>query len=346
VTPRALAAVLALLPPFASAEIPLGPEFQVNTNTAASLSYSSVASDAAGKFVVTWDNVGSASYFSDVSARVYDATGSPVGNPFVVNATTAFAQALARAAWQGTAGFVVVWSNATVPSNADIFMRRFDASGAPLTSEITVNASTAGIQNLASVSADAAGNFVVVWESRTGDDVFGQRFNALGGPVGPEFRVNSTTTNTQSFPSVAMAAGGSFVVVWQSFDQDGSDRGVFGQRYDAGGAAVGGEFQVNTYATGAQEYPQVASDAAGNLFVSWTSDGQDGSGSGVFGRRFDSAGTASVPISGSATRRPTTSGTPRSRRTTSATSSWCGRATARTATRTVLSGAGSTPAAR
>src|SRR5262245_64951019 len=51
---------------------------------------------------------------------------------------------------------------------------------------------------------------------------------------------------------------------------------------------AGAEFQVNTYTTGAQAGPGVASDAQGNFVVAW----QDtrGTGTGIFGRRFDAAG--------------------------------------------------------
>jgi hypothetical protein len=49
--------------------------------------------------------------------------------------------------------------------------------------------------------------------------------------LGPEFRVNTFTTGEQSSPDVASDASGNFVVAWASDLQDGSDWGVFGQRY-------------------------------------------------------------------------------------------------------------------
>jgi hypothetical protein len=49
---------------------------------------------------------------------------------------------------------------------------------------------------------------------------------------------------------------------------------------------------VNTYTTGYQTNPAVAYDASGNFVVVWESRDQDGDGHGVFGQRFDSAGTA------------------------------------------------------
>src|SRR5262245_10409477 len=54
--------------------------------------------------------------------------------------------------------------------------------------------------------------------------------------------------------------------------------------------SLGPEFQVNTYTTSAQNSPVVAADGAGNFVVVWASP-HDGSGSGVFGQRYDSSGT-------------------------------------------------------
>ena len=98
-----------------------------------------------------------------------------------------------------------------------------------------------------------------------------------GAPAGGEFQVNTTTASSQGFPSVAMDSAGNFVVVWESFGQDGSGSGVYAQRYNAAGVAQGSEFLVNTYTTGYQQYPSVAMDGSGNFVVTWQSSGQDGS---------------------------------------------------------------------
>ena len=65
--------------------------------------------------------------------------------------------------------------------------------------------------------------------------------------------------------------GGDFVVVWQSYGSSGGDTSyssVQGQRYAAGGAALGGEFQVNAYTTSTQRYPSVGRMPRG---ISWWS---------------------------------------------------------------------------
>src|SRR5689334_4885969 len=80
-------------------------------------------------------------------------------------------------------------------------------------------------------------------------------------PLAPEFQANSWTTNVQSAPSVAAGPAGGFVVVWPSYGgaADASSLSVQGQRYDGGGTPLGAQFQVNTYTTGFQSAPAVAS---------------------------------------------------------------------------------------
>ncbi|MFV0473997.1 MAG: calcium-binding protein [Pikeienuella sp.] len=107
-------------------------------------------------------------------------------------------------------------------------------------------------------------------------------------PVGPEFQVNATTEDSQAKQSVAALSKGGFVVIWES--ADGSNIGVFGQRYDANGDKAGAEFQVNTYTAGAQKAANVTTLSGGGFVVSWESTGQDGSGGGVFAQRYNRNG--------------------------------------------------------
>jgi hypothetical protein len=78
-----------------------------------------------------------------------------------------------------------------------------------------------------------------------------------GALLGSEFQVNTYTTGQERRASVAGSPSG-FVVTWDSVrGQDGQSEGIFGQCYTAAGAAVGGEFQVNTYTTQRQYYSSV-----------------------------------------------------------------------------------------
>jgi hypothetical protein len=132
--------------------------------------------------------------------------------------------------------------------------------------------------------------------------VVGAVWPAFAGKVGPEFRVNTYTTDIQAGSAVAGLPTGGFVVTWQSYGQDGSDYGVYGQRYDAGGAAVGIEFRANTSTQGAQVDPSVAPLRGGGFVITWQS-------AGIFAQRYDSTGAAAGPefqVSGG--KHPTTAG--------------------------------------
>src|SRR5688572_1389926 len=166
--------------------------------------------------------------------------------------------------------------------------------GDPVGPEFRVNTHTTSFQWFPSVAA-ASGQFVVVWASSEQDGssfgVFGQRY-AGGMPAGPEFRVNTYTTDVQVLPAVASDSSGNFVVVWQGA-QDGSGYGVFGQRYASSGTPLGPEFRVNTYTTGVQGRPAVAADSLGNFVVVWQG-GLTGQYD-VFGQRYASSGTPLGP---------------------------------------------------
>jgi len=152
-----------------------------------------------------------------------------------------------------------------------------------------VSGYTTGGQDNPRVATDRQGNFVVVWAADEG--VVARRFTAAGAPRGAEFVVRSYTAGYPRLPDVASAADGSFVVVWNSNGPDGSDYGIFGQRFDANGLPAGPELAVNSYTTGRQSQPAVAADPAGNFVVVWHSQGQTSTEYNVFGQRFDAAGT-------------------------------------------------------
>ena len=177
----------------------------------------------------------------------------------------------------------------------------------PLGGEFQVNSYTFGTQFLAGVAADTSGNFVIVWQSDYGAgtdtsnfSIQAQRYDGTGAAQGSQFQVNTHTTAAQIFPAVARDAAGNFVVVWASVGSVGSDNdalSIQGQRYDAAGATLGTQFQVNTYSTGNQSVPAVAADASGNFLVVWQSNGSAGTDSdqSIQGQRYNSAG---VPVGG------------------------------------------------
>src|SRR5262249_43545039 len=66
----------------------------------------------------------------------------------------------------------------------------------------------------------------------------------LSAQVGPEFRVNTSTTDHQGYPRVGRDSSGNFVVAWT--EASGSAYSVRARRYTDAGAPLGAEFRVST----------------------------------------------------------------------------------------------------
>lgn len=204
------------------------------------------------------------------------------------------------AAISPTGAFVLVWTAADRDGSGDgVYARCFDSQGAPAGASFRVNTTTISDQHFPAVAMDAAGNFVITWSSLlqdgSGYGVYARLYQADGTPRGDEFRVNTHTFDNQNFSAAAMDAAGNFVVVWTSQGQDGDRAGIFGRRFDAAGNPRGGEFQVNLTTASNQRYPSVAMDTTGAFTVTWTSQDQDGSGGGIYARRY---GPDGAPLGG------------------------------------------------
>jgi hypothetical protein len=292
--------------------VSVGGEFQVNAYTTRDQHLPAVAADPSGRFVVTWRSLGS--YGPDViddsvQAQYFDVNGLPAGGQFQANTYTTGHQRRSAVAFDGLGNLVVAWasngSSGSDASSESVQAQRYDVNGDPLGSEFQVNTYTTGNQRLPDVARGPAGDFVVVWQSSgssgsdsSNDSIQAQRFDADGIPLGAELQVNSFTTDAQRSPAVAMDAQGNFVVVWGSLGSTGPDTSyssVQARLYDFSGTPLGPEFQVNSFTTGYQRYPAVATDAAGNFVVVWQSGGSlgsDSSGYSIQARHFAADGSA------------------------------------------------------
>jgi hypothetical protein len=283
-----------------------GGEFRVNTVTAGDQSRPVIAMDSAGDFIVAWTSTGQDGSGDGIYAQRFHADGSRIGVELRANTSTAGNQWDPSVAMDGGGNFVIAWTSngqdpRSVPNKKDsvsdgVYAQRFNADGTRIGGEFRVNTYFADSQQNPAVATDPAGDFVVAWQSlgQDGDNwgVYAQRYNAAGSPQGGEFRLNAYTTSSQLGPVVSMDGLGNFVAVWESFGQDGSMYGVFARRFTAAGAARGVEFEVNSYALDQQLDASVAVAPDGGFAITWQSNGQDGSGYGIYAQQYDAFGAA------------------------------------------------------
>lgn len=255
-----------------------------------------VASLGGDQFVAVWSDYDLPS--GDLRGQRFDATGGSVGGAFQINTTGVYGYPEVDADDEGN--FVVSW----LDGSDQVVARRFDADAAPQTAEIQVDSA---FDRWPDVSVGPDGRFVVTWTDGNDLDgsnygIFARRYDAAGNPEGPAFQVNTYTTGSQSYSTVAVAASGEFVVAWASGYEQNPDisRTIQGRLFDDGGSPITGEFQVNSgvltpayyggyYGDDANTWPDA--DAGPNGFVvAWQRDY-----AGPYGRRLDAGGTPTGP---------------------------------------------------
>jgi hypothetical protein len=273
----------------------IGNDFRIE-DFGASAAIGKAAGGAEGRFLVVWPDSGVDGSGLGVVGQLVDLDGTR-GADFLVNSYTRGDQGEPSVAGNGSGQFLVVWTGygGRDGDETGIFAQRLGSGGQRIGAELRVNTYTRGDQNRPAAAFLSDGGFVIVWAGARRDGanggIFAQRFSSAGAHAGTEFQVNTYTPGDQDSP-VVVPAGAGFVVAWESEEgsggdpQDGSDGGVFAQRYDSNAIAVGTEFQVNSYTRNDQGPLAAARTAEGELVIVWESDGQDGHGEGVFGQRF------------------------------------------------------------
>ncbi len=240
------------------------------------------------------------------STQLFAAPGNKAGPELAVNSFKDDLQRNAAVTMDANGNFVAVWhsrNQKSASSGFDIYMQNYTAAGvAAGTTEVLVNTTTDKDQSFPDIAANASGDYVVVWQSKGQDvpgeatnyGIYAQRYNAAGAKQGIETLINTTTPGSQTLPRVAMDADGDYVITWTGSDASGT--GVYMQRFDSAGAAVGSETRVNTTTTGIQERPSVALDANGDVVITWQSQGQDAPAEttnyGIYAQRYNAAGAA------------------------------------------------------
>ncbi len=227
---------------------PVGGETAINTITAGNQNAPAVAISAAGQIVYQYATPGG---MTDPAVAIRD-----------------------------DGEYVVAWTN-----NTDIHAQLFNSDGTTLGSEFVANDVTAGTQSNPAVAMDGSGDFVIAWQgSGAGDSdgIFARRFGPDGTALGGEFRVNSSTTDTQEKAAVAMAGDGSFLV---AFRDDNSGGSLAGQFFNASGTGQG-QFTVTD--SGDPDFPAVAANASGNFVIAFAE--QVSGNSAAMYRRYNATG--------------------------------------------------------
>ncbi len=280
----------------------IGGEMQVNTTAASDQTTPAIAALADGGWVTTWASYDLAASSWEIYQQRYDHTGTAIDGEVRVNTTTTDNQLHPAIAALADGGWVTTWMSPDGSDNG-IYQQRYNADGSANGCEMLANTNTTYEQASPDIMGLSDGGWITTWTSWAQDlsswGNYQQRFDSSSKAIGDEVLVNTTVFSSQVNPSVTAMSDGGWVTTWASYEQDGSEFGVIQQRFDAAGAKVGDEIQVNTYTASWQFYTAIAALNDGGWVTTWTSISQDGSGWGIYQQRYDASGNrVAMPLAG------------------------------------------------
>ncbi len=256
--------------------------------------YPFITPDGGGGAIVTWTDYRAGFPNTDIYAQRISAAGSVLwtADGVVINALPS-TQYFANIATDGASGAIITWmDNRTAPNGYDVYAQRVNSVGSVLwASTGVVICAGPGDQQFPEIVADGSGGAIIAWQMDY-DDIYAQRIGALG--------VVSWTANGVAVCTapgleaqdgligglVADGSGGA-ILSWDDTRNGGFD--IYAQRMNGVGVAqwVADGVAVCT-ATGDQQFPTIASDAAGGAVISW----EDGRGAtfDVYSQRVSTTG--------------------------------------------------------
>lgn len=244
----------------------IGKNCIVNENNISQMHPSTSVSNS-GNFVITWIESQNNGY--NIFGQFYDKERNKINTKFQVNSVHGSASRFdfPSVGIDSTKNFIITWHDNR--EGEDIFVQFYDNKGIKINDNLLVNLDEgASDQTKPQIACDKNGNFVVVWEDFRNQnyDIYGQRYDFTGKPIGKNFKINDDTEKAKQLdPQVSMDDMGNFVVVWQDFRK--SLPNIFMQRYDFNGLTVGSN--IHLYPGHYQEFPTVAMNSYGDFVVAW-----------------------------------------------------------------------------
>lgn len=269
-------------------------EVQANTFTSNRQQDASVAADDQGNLLVAWGSRRQEQGTYGVFAQLLDPRGRPLTTEIHVNQYLPSEQTKPAVTFDKDGQAWILWHSVGQDgSGIGIFARRFGATEdgfQALGDEFQVNGINAGDQADAVLAPLPEGGVVAVWSGPEQDRrvLFARRFDALGKPMGEEFRVSHDSSRSEHIPAMTATPKG-VLAVWGRFEQDLQPDGLGGChiRFDAEGKPQRETFVVTKGEEAFTIEPSVDAAADGSFVVGWMST--QGESYRAMVQRFDAA---------------------------------------------------------
>lgn len=235
----------------------------------------SVAMDANGDFVVTWQRELSNGN-EDIVMRRFDRNGNPTSSLIKVT-NTAEDERFPDVAMDSIGNIVVTFERFTILASGqvdgDVIAQRYDNQLVP-SGTIPVATSDTVRETDPAVAMTPDGRFAIAYQRGNSNlnskgDIRLARFSSTGGSLGSHVQITNTSTVSEVDPDVAMDNAGNAVVVYQEVGQAGgfTDFNIKARRVNSFGVKGRNVINVATSTTLLEEDPFVAMHPTSRSFV-------------------------------------------------------------------------------
>ncbi|MBI5116113.1 exo-alpha-sialidase [Candidatus Poribacteria bacterium] len=194
----------------------------------------------------------------------------------------------------------VTWSDSRNGTGDIYFNRSMDNGATWLTSDIRLDTNAAGssVSHVPQISNDSEGHVYVAWEDSRNHqyDIYFSRSLDYGATwLSSDIRLDTggagPSTKKSYYPQISSDSAGHVYVTWQD-SRSGQPRIYFNRSSDYGATWLPSDIHLDKNVAGgsASELPQISSDSAGNVYVTWQ-DSRDGQADIYFNRSSDYGAT-------------------------------------------------------
>ncbi|NIA31793.1 MAG: T9SS type A sorting domain-containing protein [Actinobacteria bacterium] len=225
---------------------------------------------ANGDMMIVWEDERNG-FSNYIYGQFYTGNGQPADTNIQISEKTGYDPAISMNS-QGES--IIVWDD-----YSGITAQRFTSSRQRFFSNFQITANKRGeyYNSDPQAAIDDENNFIVIWKKRLEaeqeTDIYGQRYNQYGQPIGNQFVVNDTSNslpyNSYRF-QIAIETGknGNFCVFWlNSID---NKYHIIGQRFSDNGTPDGNNFIVDDNESSLYS-PSIRTgiDEEGNVIITW-----------------------------------------------------------------------------
>lgn len=254
-------------------------ETTVNTYLIGSQTKPRICMKENGEFIVVWE-----SWFQDgsdrgVYAQLFDSLGNKLGDEFLVNTSTEYSQSRPSVQFFKNGNFIVVWESWNeLDLGYDLYAKIFDKNGEVVKDEFLVNSFTENYQWFGEVAVSNDNSFDIVWCSWEQDGFDGgiylKSFNDSFQSLGDEILINSSTEYYQWLPKISNTDDGKKIIMWSSWNIDGSREGVYYKILDKRNNELVLESRSNQYTESFQWEPDFVTLSSNEFIAVWSSWGE------------------------------------------------------------------------